>query len=271
MYYKLLLVNILLGIILASVGAHPKFCNLDLIKSIKIGFISGVCGFVFYLFFQFLTSNPLLLLCFSISGTILAGFFIVLWVFFRDPERISPEEPDVIVSPADGKIVYIREIEKGVVPSVIKGKKCIELKEIAKINLPDDTDGYIIGICMSILDVHVTRSPLEGTIVFLKSFVGDVFSPKSWKSEVYNPRTTLAINNDTIQLIIVEIGTPYVSKILSFFKVGDIVKKGQRIGKITWGSQVDIIIPTKCVDILIEEGDLVCSGETLIANLNFKR
>lgn len=265
--YQLLLTNIILGMCLAAVGAHSKLCNLDLLKSLKIGFLSGVSGNIVYLALLYREPIPLLLPILSNVCTVLAGFFIVMWVFFRDPRRTPPEDPDAIISPADGKIVYIREIHKGVVPCAIKGKKNIKLDEIVKTDFLKDADGYIIGICMTILDVHITRAPIEGKVIFLKNIKGVIFSPKSWKTEVENPRTTILLQNKKLQLGVIEIGTPKISKVLSFFSLGDFLKKGQRIGKITWGSQVDVIIPSKYVSLLVKEGDSVRAGETLIASL----
>ena len=251
--------------ILAAVGSHPKLCNLNLVKSLKIGSLSGIFGYTVYLVLQYKESISFFAPILSIASTILAGFFIVLWVFFRDPNRIPPEDLDAIVSPADGRIVYIREVQKGVIPCMIKGRKNIKLNEIAKTDLLTDVDGYIIGITMTILDVHVTRSPIEGKIIFLKSYGGDLYSPKSWKTEVENPRTSIILKNEKLKLGVIEIGTPYISKILSFFNLEDFVEKGQRIGKITWGSQVDVIIPSKYVNLLVKEGDSVRAGETLLA------
>jgi len=267
--YQLLLINMILGICLAAIGANPKFCNLDLLKSLKIGFLSGVFGSIVLSFLLYTELIPQFAPMLSIVSTLLAGFFIVLWIFFRDPKRTPPANFNAIVSPADGKIVYIREVQKGVVPCAIKGKKNIKLNEIAKTDLLTDVDGYIIGICMTILDVHVTRAPIDGKAVFLKSFEGEIFSPKSWKTEVENPRTAIVLQNEKLQLGVIEIGTPYISKVLSFFNLGDIVEKGQKIGKITWGSQVDVIIPSKYVNLLVKEGDLVRAGETSLASLNF--
>ena len=256
--------------VLAAVGAHPKFCNLNLVKSLKIGFLSGILGYTANLALLYKESFSLFAPILGIASTTLAGFFIVLWVFFRDPKRTPPEDLDAIVSPADGKIVYIREVQKGVIPCMIKGKKNIKLNEIAKTDLLTDVYGYIIGITMTILDVHVTRSPMEGKIIFLKSYGGDLFSAKSWKTEVENPRTSIILKNERLKLGIIEIGTPYISKILSFFNLDDFVGKGQRIGKITWGSQVDVIIPSKYVTLLVKEGDSVRAGETTLAKFKSK-
>jgi len=153
----------------------------------------------------------------------------------------------------------------GTVPCATKGKKNIEVSEIAKTGALDTTDGYIVGICMNVLDVHITRAPIGGKITYIESFPGRTLSPKDWRSEIENPRTTLIFEGDAQKVIITEIGTPYVSKILSFVGVGTPVVRGQRIGKITWGSQVDGIIPSTEIEILVKEGDAIMARKTVLA------
>ena len=77
----------------------------------------------------------------------------------------------------------------------------------------------------------------------------------------------MVFENPNIRIGIVEIGTPYVSKVISLVDEGDTVEGGQRIGKITWGSQVDVIIPSRSLKLLVNEADFVCAGETILARL----
>jgi phosphatidylserine decarboxylase len=85
-----------------------------------------------------------------------------MWRFFRDPERIVTDAPNTVVAPADGTIIYVRKVAAGTVPCAIKGKKNIDISEITKIEMLNQTDGYILGICMTVLDVHITRAPIDG-------------------------------------------------------------------------------------------------------------
>jgi len=266
MYVEWVFTLVVLGVCLAAIGAHPRICNLDLISSIKTGMTSGLLAGVIYLavYHYSSVSNPVAY-ALSLLGLLFSGIGVVMWRFFRDPERIPPDAPNAIIAPADGKIIYVREVAAGTVPCAIKGKKNIEISEIAKIGALDTTDGYIIGICMSVLDVHITRAPIGGKITSIESFPGRTLSPKDWRSEVENPRTTLIFEGDAQRIIVTEMGTPYVSRILSFVRVGVPVVRGQRIGKITWGSQVDVIIPSTEVEILAKEGDAVMAGKTIIA------
>jgi phosphatidylserine decarboxylase len=266
MYVEWVFTLVVLGVCLAAIGAHPRICNLDLISSIKIGMVSGLLAGLIYLAVHryFSVSNPVAY-ALSLLALLISGIGVVMWQFFRDPERIPPDVLNAIIAPADGKIIYVREVAAGTVPCAIKGKKNIEISEITKTGALDTTDGYIIGICMSVLDVHITRAPIGGKITSIESFPGRTLSPKDWRSEIENPRTTLIIEGDAQRIVVTEMGTPYVSKILSFVGVGAPVVRGQRIGKITWGSQVDVIIPSAEVEILVKEGDAVTAGETILA------
>jgi phosphatidylserine decarboxylase len=266
MYVEWVFTLVVLGVCLAAIGAHPQICNLDLISSIKIGMVSGLlAGLIYLAVHRYFSVSNLVAYALSLLALLISGIGVVMWQFFRDPERIPPDVLNAIIAPADGKIIYVREVAAGTVPCAIKGKKNIEISEITKTGALDTTDGYIIGICMSVLDVHITRAPIGGKITSIESFPGRTLSPKDWRSEIENPRTTLIIEGDAQRIVVTEMGTPYVSKILSFVGVGAPVVRGQRIGKITWGSQVDVIIPSAEVEILVKEGDAVTAGETILA------
>ncbi len=266
MYVEWVFTLVVLGVCLAAIGAHPRICNLDLISSIKIGMVSGLlAGLIYLAVHRYFSVSNLVAYALSLLALLISGIGVVMWQFFRDPERIPPDVLNAIIAPADGKIIYVREVAAGTVPCAIKGKKNIEISEITKTGALDTTDGYIIGICMSVLDVHITRAPIGGKITSIESFPGRTLSPKDWRSEIENPRTTLIIEGDAQRIVVTEMGTPYVSKILSFVGVGAPVVRGQRIGKITWGSQVDVIIPSAEVEILVKEGDAVTAGETILA------
>jgi|GEM_PF-900729 len=268
MHTEWLFLLIVLGICIAAVGAHPRICNLDLKLSISIGLISGIIADIVCLTLQHFHSLPEpVIYLLSLLTLFSSGIGLILWLFFRDPERIPPDVPNSIISPADGKVIYVREVSAGVVPCAIKGEKNIEITEIAKTKAMKVSSGYIIGICMSVLDVHITRAPTVGMVTSIESFPGRTLSPKDWRSEIENPRTTLIIEGNDQKIIVTEIGTPYVSKILTFIRVGDQVITGQRIGKITWGSQVDIIIPSLEIEIEVKEGDVVKAGRTIIARI----
>jgi phosphatidylserine decarboxylase len=265
MNYEWILISMLLGIAGASVVAHPRVLNLDLQLAAIIGSLAGVFGAVFYIIltlWKFPSPLPQLFSVLFMTGS---GIGLVLWRFYRDPDRVTPKREDGIVAPADGKIIYIREISSGGVPCAIKGKRQIRIEEITKTSFFTNLNGYLIGISMSILDVHIIRSPISGKIIFKENFSGSTFSPKNWRSETENPRVTIIFENPKIKIGMVEIGTPRISRMLTSVGLEDFTRMGDRIGKITWGSQVDIIIPKKETHLLVKEGDFVLAGETIMA------
>ena len=104
---------------------------------------------------------------------IIISVLAVAYFFFRDPERTSPQVENNILSPADGKIIYIKEIVNGEFPIAVKGKNKIPLSEFTSESFISGK-GIQIGIAMSFLHVHVNRSPIKGKIVKIKRVPGFV-------------------------------------------------------------------------------------------------
>jgi len=152
------------------------------------GLLAGVIYLVMHYYFS--VSDPVAYVL-SLLALLISGIGVVMWRFHRDPERVPPDVPYAIIAPADGRIIYVRDVAAGTVPCAIKGEKNIAIREIAKTGALDTTDGHIIGICMSVLDVHITRAPIKGRITSIESFPGRTLSPKDWMSEIENPRTTI--------------------------------------------------------------------------------
>jgi phosphatidylserine decarboxylase len=195
--------QIILGISISAIGAHPSFSNLNLRDSVIIGFLSGVFSSCIFLYFDsILVYNSIFSKSIGILSLFLFGILLVTWRFFRDPRRFPPNLPSAILSPADGKIIQIRSVRKGTIPCPIKGKKLIKLNEIAKTDALEDRDAYLIEINMSLLDVHVNRAPIDGKIAFIKYTPGKSVSLKHWRSEIENPRNTIIIKNGTFHVIL---------------------------------------------------------------------
>lgn len=200
--------------------------------------------------------------------------------FFRDPERIIPPGNN-LVSPADGTVIYIKKIEAGEIPIAVKNGNKIKLEEITKASMSDEfKDGYIIGIFMSLWDVHVNRSPIFGVVERIRYFPGknltmarmtmnkllrrkEVFQDNGYLLQ--NERNTLLIRG-IFPVAVVQIADLHVNKIVSFVTEKDTLEKGQRIGLIKMGSQVDIILPNMPNGkIKVNIGQHVKAGETIIA------
>ncbi len=204
--------------------------------------------------------------------------------FFRDPEREIPQGNNV-VAPADGTVVYIRKIEQSKIPVAEKKGTRIKLSEISKIKQNKEFEGgYIIGTYMSPMNVHVNRAPIAGKVqgqfYFTNKNVpmvskGQLYAklllnktPKLLDREhvLQNERNTISIKGKDISVVVVQIADRWVSKIISYIKKGQSIKKGQRIGQIRMGSQVDLIMP-KHLRILVKEGQRVKAGLTIMAEI----
>lgn len=199
------------------------------------------------------------------GGTILVASAGLLVVFFRDPDRPSPGREDVIVSPADGRVIYVRPVEPGQIPVANKHGRTYPLQELSQTALGDG-GAVAIGISMNLSDVHVNRSPIGGRITLLKHVPGTFGSLRKPEMVFSNERTTTIIDAGDLQIAIVQIASRLVRRIVSFVSEGDTMRPGQRIGAIRLGSQVDLLIPAaKEISLSVQEGDRVVAGRTVMA------
>ncbi|MFH0767429.1 MAG: phosphatidylserine decarboxylase [Bacillota bacterium] len=167
----------------------------------------------------------------SITFLIIVIFFII---FFRDPHRSIGEN---IVAPADGKI---RDIKK-------------------------NNDTYIISTFMNVYNVHVNRMPINGRIISIHHFPGKHIG--AWKKEAEeNEKVTLDIQSDIGNIRIIQIAGCIARRIYPYVKNEDVLKKGDKIGIIRFGSRVDLYLSAdKITKILVKKGDKVYAGVTSIA------
>jgi phosphatidylserine decarboxylase len=215
---------------------------------------------------------------------LLVGALVVLayWRFFyfhRDPER-TPPEGRTVVSPADGRIVYAREYGAGMVPIAVKDRKAIPLLEITKSAAALD-DGFLVGIYMSPWDIHVNRAPIAGRVEAVHYHRGGLNRsmawfgllllttgrprPRSMGHVVDNERNTIRLSGDLVAYV-VQIADWYVRKIACWAREGQEIRKGERIGMIRMGSQVDMVLPRQeGLRLVVKEGDRVRAGESVIA------
>jgi len=126
MYVEWVFTLVVLGICLAAIGAHPRISNLDLVSSIKVGVVSGLLAGVIYLVmhYYFSVSDPVAYVL-SLLALLISGIGVVMWRFYRDPERVPPDVPHAIIAPADGRIIYVRDVAAGTVPCDNKKEKRI--------------------------------------------------------------------------------------------------------------------------------------------------
>lgn len=197
--------------------------------------------------------------------SMILSFLVLLVCFYRDPERTPPERRDVILSPADGTIVYIKKIKKNEFPFATKKGNIIPLSELTKIDYIK-TGGYQVGIAMNFLNVHVNRAPIEGKISLLKRINGRFMSLRHIRSLLENERLCTIIHNENIDVCVVQIASRLVRRIITFIGPDSYVAAGQRIGTIRFGSQVDLLIPKNDkIRITAKEKEEVKAGLSIIA------
>jgi phosphatidylserine decarboxylase len=198
----------------------------------------------------------------------LTSTVLLLWRFYRDPDRVPPPDKNAILSPADGRVIYVKTIESGNVPfSVKKGRK-FSLDEFLQSDL-FSKGGYLIGIMMSYLDVHVNRAPITGRITLMKHIKGLFVSLKREEAILQNERVFTVIDEGHFKLGIVQIASRLVRKIVPFLQEGQEIQRGERLGIIRFGSQVDLILPNvSSLRVLVSPGDKVKAGLSIVARFD---
>lgn len=200
----------------------------------------------------------------SVGCALTLTVLTILFFFFRDPERHAPQQPGQIVSPADGRVVYIKEIQQGKFPFAVKGHNSIPLREFATVDLIPDR-GIQIGIAMNFLNVHVNRSPIGGQITMARGIPGVFASLKHIASLLENERFLMVTEGHGLRVGIVQIASRLVRRIVPYVAEGDQVEQGQRVGMIRFGSQVDVLLAHRDdLHVLAQVGDEVTAGETVL-------
>ena len=190
---------------------------------------------------------------------------VILVRFYRDPERTPKETQNVILSPADGKVIYVNNVEEGSSLVATKGKRKFHLDDITSTNLPANA-ACMVGIDMNVLNVHVNRAPIEGEVTLQKRTKGRFMSLRKPESDIMNERVTTVISNGKFEVGVVQISSRLVRKILSYVNKGETLNIGQRIGSIVFGSQVNIVIPKlDNLRVEVEVDDEVKAGISVIA------
>jgi phosphatidylserine decarboxylase len=171
---------------------------------------------------------------------LLAAFF--LW-FFRDPKRAIPQDPGLIVSPADGKVT-----------------------EVARIKTPAG-DRYRVSIFLSVFDVHVNRSPVEGVIRDLRYSKGEFLNAMNPACAERNERNQAMVEcAEGYAVSFTQIAGLLARRIVFNRKVGDRVQRGERVGLIKFGSRTDIVMPGDA-EMLVKVGDRVRGGASVLARV----
>lgn len=202
--------------------------------------------------------------------TIGSAFGLLAYRFYRDPDRQVPQRDDVVVSPADGEVIYVRRSHGGVLPVSNKHGRSYALTELTKTPLQDD-EAVVIGIAMNFSDVHVNRAPIAGRVALRRHFPGRFGSLRRAETVFENERATTVIDGSRFQVAVVQIASRLVRQIVGFVREGEALTLGQRFGMIRLGSQVDLVLPAReDVQITTRVGERVRAGESVLAVVDGK-
>ena len=189
----------------------------------------------------------LLLFAFGWKNTAAVALVLTLFVlfFFRDPERSVPEGSDVVVSPADGTVIVVKDVFE---PDYLK----LDVKQIS--------------IFLSVFNVHVNRSPFSGTVEIVKYNPGKFHVASVDKASLDNEQTAMVIGNGKNKILVKQIAGLIARRIICYAKPGDTIKAGERYGLIRFGSRVDIFLP-KTADLKVKVGDRITGARDIVGVL----
>lgn len=183
-----------------------------------------------------------------------AGFWYiaVIWAvvvlfmayFFRDPKRVPPEDPNVVVAPADGRVTRV--------------------KSLASENGKPST---LVSIFLSPFDVHINRSPIAGEVLDIRYSPGKFLMATNEKASDVNEQNALVIKGDKVTVICKQIAGILARRVVCWTRKGDNLALGQRFGMIKFSSRTDLILPPN-VDVTISEGSRVTGGVTVIGRIS---
>ena len=162
--------------------------------------------------------------------------------FFRDPDRETPAQDNIIVSPADGKVLIIKDI--------------LENRFLS-------SEAQQISIFMSPLNVHVNRIPVSGTVDYLNYVKGEYLVAFHDKADSANERNEIGIQTPQGKVLFTQVAGFVARRIISTLTKGDSVTIGERFGMIRFGSRVDVIVPKNWI-IKVKKDQTVTAGETIL-------
>jgi phosphatidylserine decarboxylase len=186
-------------------------------------------------------SWPLWLLAFVLT-------LVALWVayFFRDPERTGERGNQLVIAPADGKIVQIAEVDE---PAFVQSK------------------ARRISIFMNVFNVHVNRYPVSGTVKYVHYNKGKFINAAADKASLENEQSSVGIETEAgYRILVRQIAGLIARRIVTYSKAGEKVNQGDRLGIIRFGSRVDVFIPPDA-KVRVQVGQITVAGVTVLAEL----
>jgi len=176
----------------------------------------------------------------SIVFGLLAAFMAY---FFRDPKRQAPSDPDVVVSPADGRVTRVRKVEEG-----------------------NERSSTLVSIFLSPLDVHINRAPIAGEITNVAYTKGKFLVAMDERASLVNEQNALTIEGEKVTVVCKQIAGILARRIICWKRAGERVALGERFGLIKFSSRTDVLMPAN-VEVSVAEGSRVQGGTTIIGRI----
>jgi phosphatidylserine decarboxylase len=204
-----------------------------------VGVVVAVCLVGFLASWYFLDDRV-----FRFSGMFLFTLVLAFSLyFFRDPDRTTPLAADLVISPADGEVLLVKDVAAD---EYLSG------------------DAVQISIFMSPINVHVNRYPVSGTVEYFRHFPGEFLVAFDDKASLRNERTHIGIATPRGKVLFKQIAGFIARRIVAEVREGDAAVAGARFGMIKFGSRVDVILP-RSVAVRVKAGDVTVAGETVLA------
>lgn len=163
--------------------------------------------------------------------------------FFRDPKRTAPEDPSLVVSPADGRVTRVEKLAPA-----------------------DPQSPTVVSIFLSPFDVHINRAPIAGEVLDVTYTKGKFMIATSEQASVVNEQNALTIQGERVTVVCKQIAGVLARRIVCWKRAGDRLTLGERFGLIKFSSRTDLILPSE-VDVQLSVGERVRGGETVVGRL----
>lgn len=179
----------------------------------------------------------------SVFPVCLTLFFLF---FFRNPKRVVPTDESLLLAPADGRVMGITEF----FDDEFLGEEAIK-----------------VVIFLSVFDVHINRSPVQGEIKYQRYTCGGFRPAFEKKASFENERHAIGVENDRLKVLVIQVAGLLARRIVSWVTVGHHLTQGDRYGMIKFGSSTELVVPKAKVEILAKKGQHVTGGETVIGRI----
>lgn len=176
----------------------------------------------------------------AIAFGLLAAFMAF---FFRDPKRQPPDDPNVVVSPADGRVTRVSALDEA-----------------------SESSSTLVSIFLSPLDVHINRSPIAGEITSVSYVRGKFLIATDERASLVNEQNVLTIKGEKITVVCKQIAGIVARRIVCWKRAGERVALGEKIGLIKFSSRTDLVLPSN-VEVVVNVGSRVRGGTTIIGRI----